>query len=146
MCSNIFCIICFKSTKKTFQYGYFNFSRRWPHIFYMLFEKSYDTFLRFLVETFWKYFENFPHFWFKIFQTNFSGILSWKYWEWLLALYLNMLSFCFFALVYTLNHTFLNENTVCAKCTLALFNQKLKKNYFTETCLIGKPTRSPRKI
>jgi hypothetical protein len=39
-----------------------------PQIFSMLFEKSYDTFLGFLVETIWKYFENFPHFWFKFFK------------------------------------------------------------------------------
>jgi hypothetical protein len=36
-----------------------------------IFEKSYDTFLGFLVETIRKYFENFPHFWFKIFKLIF---------------------------------------------------------------------------
>jgi hypothetical protein len=110
-CSNFFYSICFKSTKKIIQNGHFHYSLRWPHIFYMLFEKSSDIFLGFSVETIWKYFENFPHFFFKIFQTNFSGMLSWKYSEWLLSLYLNMSSFCFFALVSTLNHTFLNETT-----------------------------------
>ena len=39
--------------------------------FYILFEKSNDIFLKFLVETFWKYFKNFPNFLFKIFQTIF---------------------------------------------------------------------------
>jgi hypothetical protein len=60
--------------KKLFNMAFLTFRVR--DIFYMLFEKSYDTVLRFLVETFWKYIENFPHFWFKKFQTNFSGILS----------------------------------------------------------------------
>jgi hypothetical protein len=45
----------------------------------MLFEKSYDIFLGFLVETILKYFENFPHFLFKIFQTNFFEITGLKY-------------------------------------------------------------------
>jgi hypothetical protein len=109
--SNFFYSICFESTKKTFQNGYFYFSRRWPYIFYMLFEKSYDIFLGFSVETIWKYIENFPNFLFKNFQTNFCEILSCKYLEWLFSLYLNMYSFCFFALLNTLNHTFLNEST-----------------------------------
>ena len=43
-CSNFFFNICFKSTKNTFQNGQFNFSRRWPHIFYMLFEITYVIF------------------------------------------------------------------------------------------------------
>jgi hypothetical protein len=140
--------ICFKSTKKTLQNGHFNLSRRWPHIFYtcMLFEKSYEIFLGFSVETIWKYIENFPHFLFKNFQTNFSGILSWKYWEWLLSLYQNRSSFCFFALVYTLNHNFSNETTVWQKSIKAFFYPELKKFYHTESCKIGKPTHPPRKI
>ena len=50
-CSNCFYSICFKSTKKNYQNGHFNFSFRWPHIFYMLFEKLYDIFMGFSVET-----------------------------------------------------------------------------------------------
>jgi hypothetical protein len=60
----------FRSTKNNLQNGHFNFSRRWPHIFYMLFEKSYDIFMGFLVETIWKYFENFLHFLFKNFRDD----------------------------------------------------------------------------
>jgi hypothetical protein len=105
----------------------FYFSRRRPNIFYMLFEKSYDIFLGFLGETIWKYLENFPHFLFKNFQTYSYGIISWKYWELLLSLYSNMAWFCFFALVYTLNHTFWNETTVWQKSIKALFYSELKK-------------------
>jgi hypothetical protein len=50
--------IWFRSTKNTLQNGHFIFSRRWPHIFYMLFEKSYDMVLWFLLKNNWKYFEN----------------------------------------------------------------------------------------
>jgi hypothetical protein len=112
--SDFFYSICFKSTKKTLQNSYFNFSRNWPlwsdHILFICYFKNHMTFfLEFSVETIWKYFGSSPHFLFKIFQTNFSGILSWKYWEWLLSLYSNISSFSFFALVYTLNHTFCNE-------------------------------------
>jgi hypothetical protein len=129
--SNFFYSICLKSTTKTIQNGHFNFSLRWPHIFYMLFEKSYDIFSGFSVETIWKYIENFPHFLYKIFQAYFSGILSWKYWEWLLSLYLNMSSFCFFAIVFTLNPNFSNETRVWQKSIKALFIQNLEKIYHT---------------
>jgi hypothetical protein len=54
--------ICFKSTKKTLRNGYFNFSTRWPHIFYMLFEKPYDMLRWFLVKNNRKCFENFISF------------------------------------------------------------------------------------
>jgi hypothetical protein len=60
-------------------------------------------------------------------QTNFCGIQSWKYWELLLSLYLNMSSFCFFALVYTLNDNFCNETTVWKYSIEALFYQEFKK-------------------
>jgi hypothetical protein len=122
------------------------FSRRWPRLFYMLFEKSYDMVLLFLVKIIWKYFENLPHFLFKNFQTYFFGIITWKYWECHLLLYSNMSSFCFLALVYTLNHNFCKETTVWQKSIEALFYPELKKNYFTEICQIGKPTHPPFKI
>jgi hypothetical protein len=54
--SNFFYSICFKSTKKTLQNGHFNSSRKWPHIFYIIFEKSYDNFFGFSVETILKIF------------------------------------------------------------------------------------------
>jgi hypothetical protein len=125
---------------------HFSFSRRWPHIFYMPFEKSYDMILWFLVKNIWKYFENLPHFLFKQFQTYFSGIISWKYWEYHILLHSNISSFCFFALVYTLNHNFCNETTVWQKSIKALFYPEIKKKYFTEICQIGKPTHPPVKI
>jgi hypothetical protein len=137
--------ICFKTTKNTLQNGQFKFLRRWPHIFYMLFENHMTWFC-----DFWpKIIGNIS----KIslisvqkFQTYFSGIISWKYWECHLLLYSNMSSFCFFVLVYTLNHNFCNETTVWQKSIEALFYPELKKNYFTEICQIGKPTHPPRKI
>jgi hypothetical protein len=69
--SILFRITCFESTRNTFQIDHFKFSRRWPHICYMFFDKSYAIFLWFLVETIWKYFGNFPHFLFKHYQTYF---------------------------------------------------------------------------
>ena len=93
----------------------------------MLFEKSYDTFLEFLVETIWKYFEKFP---FEI-----TGL---KYCECHLLLYSNMSLFCFLALVHPLNHNFLNETTVWEKSIEALLNQELNNFYSTETCQIDK--------
>jgi hypothetical protein len=36
--------------------------------------------------------------------------------------------FCFFALVYTLNHNFCNETMVWEKSIKAVFNQEFKKN------------------
>ena len=120
---------CSKSTKNTLQNGHFNFSRRLPNIFYMLFEKSYDMILWFLVKNNWKYFENLLHSLLKKFQTDFSGITSWKYREGHLWLYSNMSSFCFFALVYTLNHNFCHETMVWEKPIEALFYPELKKNF-----------------
>jgi hypothetical protein len=38
----IFFQYLFQINEKTLQNGHFNFSTRWPHIFYMLFKKSYD--------------------------------------------------------------------------------------------------------
>jgi hypothetical protein len=46
-------------------------------------------------------------------------------------LYSNMFLFCFFALVYTLNHTFSNKTTVWQKSIKALFYSELKKIYHT---------------
>ena len=42
-----------KSTSKTLQNGYFDFLSRWPHIFYMIFKKSYDLFRDFWSKYFW---------------------------------------------------------------------------------------------
>jgi hypothetical protein len=126
-CSNLFYSFCFKSTKKICQNGHFDFSRRWPNNFYMLCEKSYDMVL---IKINWKYFKTY-HFLFKNFQTNFSGIISWKYWECHFLLCSNMSLFCFYALVYTLDHTFSNKTTVQQKSIVALFYSKLKKKIIT---------------
>ena len=71
----------------------------------------------------------------------FSGITGIKYWECYHLFYSNMSSFCFFALVYTLNHNFCNKTTVLEKPIGALFYLKLKKI----SPKFGKPTHLPRK-
>ena len=55
-------------------------------------------------------------------------------------------TFCFFALVYALNHNFCKETTVWEKYIEVLCNPELKILYFTETCKIGEPTRPPFKM
>jgi hypothetical protein len=57
-----------------------------------------------------------------------------------------MSSFCFFALVYTLNRIFWSETTVWQKSIEALFYPELKKIYRTQTCQIGESTHPPFKI
>jgi hypothetical protein len=65
-CLIFFTVFVSNQRKKTLQNGRFNFSRRWPYNLYMLFEKSYDMVLWFSVKINRKYFENFPHFLFKL--------------------------------------------------------------------------------
>ena len=57
--------------------------------------------------------------------------MSWKklYWKCNLSLCSHMSLFCFFALVYTLNHNFCNETTVWEKSIEDFFYQELKKKF-----------------
>jgi hypothetical protein len=54
--------MAFEESRSILTDSHFNFLCRWPRIFYMRFEKSYDICLGLLVEAIWKYFEKFPHF------------------------------------------------------------------------------------
>jgi hypothetical protein len=56
-----------------------------------------------------------------------------------------MSSFCFFSLVYSLNHNFCNELRFC-RIPFESSIMKNKKKYFTETSQIDKPTNPPLKI
>jgi hypothetical protein len=128
----------FKMTTLTFRVG--------DHIFFIWYLKIMCHFIGIFGRNYWKYLENFPHFLFKNFKTYSYWILSWKYWEWLLSLYSNMSSFCFFALVYTLNRIFWSKTTVWQKSIEALFYPKLNKIYHTQTCQIGEQTHPPFKL
>jgi hypothetical protein len=113
--------ICFKSTKKLYKMATITFRR--------------DN-LKFLICSLKIYMTWSSDFWSKIIRNilKFFIIYSSKIYKltFLESLaeniengyfhYLNMFSFCFLALVYTLNHTFLNENTIWEKFIEALFD------------------------
>jgi hypothetical protein len=112
----------------------------------MLFEKSYDIVLWFLVKIIWKYLENFPHSFFsKIFKLIFlessAANIENAYF------YLIQKCPCFvFSLLFIHWIIFFATKLRFGINPSKPFLSRIKKNYFTETCQIGKPTHPPRKI
>jgi hypothetical protein len=121
----------FQINKNNSSNGHSNFSRRWPHMFNMLFEKSSDIFLDFRSKLFGNILKIFLISCSKLFKLIFLESLA----ENIGNGYFHYIGICFrfvFSLLFILfNHTFWNETTVRQKFIKAVFYAEFRKIYHT---------------